>query len=396
MVTRPKNVPEIRDLPMPKGVDKDRLDRAMTDLGLDVAVALGPENFHYLSGVWLPMARGYLDRQNIAVWRRGKTPILITGVDWELPIRKGAPHAEVRTYDEAGAPPPAVIVDTLVDVLKEHNLHKGKVGVEGLRTPIAFAERLRALAPDIQLVHCDELFRECRRIKSLEEVTAMRTLAFHTDVGIRRALSRGSVGMTERDLAALLAEEIMREGASAITSILLGSGERAAGLTAPSEKVIAEGEVIRIDLNSIWMGWYCDIGRMACAGEPSAAIRKDYKDHVDFKQTIFEQMVPGTLCSDVYELYEKEASKRGLRLFRYPYIGLGHSTGVNNDEFPKLNRGYDTPLETNMVMNVEPDTLGYDGTVYHVEDMVRITDGQPEVITWSRDWSSDDIPIIGT
>ena len=78
-----------------------------------------------------------------------------------------------------------------------------------------------------------------------------------------------------------------------------------------------------------------------------------------------------------------------LRLFIYPYIGLGHTTGVNNDEFPKLNYGVETVLEPGMIFDVEPDTLGPDDEVMHSEDMVLITHDGVEVITESEghDWS---------
>lgn len=395
MTTRPQQIKKLEDIKDPKPSVAGRIEPKMQAAGLDAVVALGPENFQYLSGVWLPMARGYLDRQNLALWSADGHVVLITGVDWEVPVRNAAPDTEVRTYDEAGALPPAVIVDTLADVLRERGLGKGRIGIEGLRTPMIFAERLKELLPDATLVPCDQILRDCRRMKNADEIEAMTTLAARTDIAIIRAFEQAGEGMTERELAASLMNEIQREGASAVTSVLLGSGTRAAGLNAPSDKVMKHGEIIRMDLNSLWRGWYCDTGRMAFIGEPDEKTARDYRDHVEFKQAIFERMTPGTLCSEIYEFYEAEAKKRKLRLFRYPYIGLGHSTGVNNDEFPKLNRGHDTPLEQGMIMNVEPDTLGHDGAVHHVEDMVRITDGSPEVITWSRDWSDPNLPRLG-
>jgi Xaa-Pro aminopeptidase len=341
------------------------------------------------------MARGYLDRPNIAVLSGKHDVVLITGVDWEVPVREAAPGATIRTYDEAGAMPPAVIVDTLADVLEELGLTRGRVGIEGLRTPLVFAARLKELLPELELVPCDEVFREWRQQKSDVELRVMRTLAVHTDVAVCRALEKAGEGMTERELAALLMSEILDEGASAVPSVLVASGHRAGGLNAPTDKTMKAGEIVRIDLNSLWRGWYCDMGRMAVVGDANEAIRKDYADHVDFKQAILEEMVPGRRCAEIYEFYEAEARKRGLRLFRYPYIGLGHSIGVNNDEFPKLNRGHDDPLQPGMVMNVEPDTIGSDGAVHHVEDMVCVTDDGVEVITWSRDWSGSDLPVLG-
>ena len=47
-----------------------RISSSLADSRFDALVALSPENFHYVSAVWMPMARGYLDRQNLAIWPR--------------------------------------------------------------------------------------------------------------------------------------------------------------------------------------------------------------------------------------------------------------------------------------------------------------------------------------
>jgi len=383
------------DLTTEDPVFEERVSAAIAGTELDLVVALSPENFQYLSGVWMPMARGYLDRHNLALWPREGAPAVIVGVDWEVAVREQSRLSDVRTYDEAGAMPPAVIAESLAEAIADRGCERGRIGIEGLRLPWVFHQRLVKLLPDAAFEPCDELFRELRRVKSAVEVEILGTLAFQTDVAVRRALERGHEGMSERHLAAVISEEIMAVGASAVPSVLLGSGERAAGLGAPSDKPMRAGDVVRIDLNSLWRGYYCDLGRMATVGTPDPQIQRDYEAHVAFKQAILERMAPGVLCSEVYDYYLTEAERRDLDLFRYPYIGLGHSIGVNNDEFPKLNRGHDVALEDNMVMNVEPDTIGAGGEVHHVEDMVLVRESGVDVITWSRDWSVPTLPRLG-
>ena len=320
---------------------------------------------------------------------------MIVGVDWEVAVREQSRIEQVQVYDEAGALPPAVIADALADALVEMGLERGRVGIEGLRLPWLFHQRLVELLPEITFEPCDEFFRNLRRVKSHAELAVLGALAFHTDTAVCAAIEGATTGMTERELAALISAEIMAVGASAVPSVLIGSGERACGLGAPTDKPIRDGDVIRIDLNSLWKGYYCDLGRMACAGRPDNEVEHDYEMHVKFKGDILDQMRPGVLCSDVYRFYIEEAACQGLNLFRYPYIGLGHSIGVNNDEFPKLNQGHDVPLQPGMVMNVEPDTIGRSGEVHHVEDMVEVIEDGVEVITWSRDWSEPHLVRIG-
>jgi Xaa-Pro dipeptidase len=146
-----------------------------------------------------------------------------------------------------------------------------------------------------------------------------------------------------------------------------------------------------MDIQTMYGGYYCDMGRMAVVGKPSAEQTKAYQDQLELKRRILEFMRPGRTCAEVHAFYLEQAKRMGLKLFVYPYLGAGHTTGVNNDEFPKLNAGFEGwVLEPGMIFDVEPDTIGPEGEVMHSEDMVLVTTNGVEVITQSEghDWSN--------
>lgn len=369
----------------------EKITDAVHTAGWDAMVVLGVENVHYCSAAWVPFARGYLDRPNLVVWPIDGEPVYIAGAENLSGVK--SPHiTKFAGYEERGTLPPRAIVEKLVEVLREAGLEQGLIGLEMLRTSVPFFDVLRELLPDARFVTADPVLRRLRMVKTPAEIALMREGARRTDEGIWRAFEGAKAGQTEREFAASIQANILSNGPSSIVSVLLGSGEGAGSLSSPTDHPLTPGEIVRLDLNSVTDGYFCDIGRMAVVGEPRADQLRAYRDHWEMKARVLDFIRPGRTCAEVHAHYLQEAEKLGVELFIYPYIGLGHGTGVNNDEYPKLNAGDDTVIEAGMILNVEPDTYGPEREVMHIEDMVLVTDDGVDVITWSRDWF--EMPVI--
>ena len=368
----------------------DKIKDGLGSTRWDALVVLGVENVQYCSGAYLAYARGYLDRPNIVVWPRKGEPTYITGAEMIGGVKPQAKHIQDFVgYEEKGALPPAVIVDTVADVLRSKGCEDGLIGLEMLRTSVLFWNRLSELLPEARFEPADDMLRRLRMVKTAEEIEIMATAATLTDDGIWKAFAGSKPGDTELEVSRRIRTSILDNGVSAVTVIYLGSGEGARVVGSPSTRQLEPGTFVRLDINTVYGGYYCDMGRMAFVGEPSAEQIKSYQDMNELKWRIVDFMRPGRTCAEIHAFYLAEAERMNLQLFTYPYIGIGHTTGVNNDEFPKLNVGHDTVLEPGMIFDVEPDTIGPDGEVMHSEDMVLITDRGYEVLTQSEghDWS---------
>lgn len=372
----------------------DKIHDAVAEHGWDVLVAMGPENVQYLSGAWLSWAKSYLDRQNIVVWPRTGEATHIAGQDVLETIRRRSRISRFVGYEERGALPPAVIVDTLADVLKSEGLGSGTIGLEMLRTPVLFFERLRELLPDARFESADEPLRRMRMVKTSDELEKIATAARLTEDGLWKALKAVQAGETEHELGTHIQMNVLGNGCDAITILLVGSGEGAKFFGTPTSREMSIGDTVRIDLNALYDGYFCDMGRIAVVGESSEDQRAAYAGQLALKERIIEFIRPGRKCCEIYEYYREQADFLGLIPFEYVFIGLGHGTGINADEYPKLNAGDQTVIEAGMVLNLEPDTIGPNGEIFHVEDVVLVTDDGVDVLTWGHDWS--EIPIIGS
>jgi len=144
-------------------------------------VILGVENVQYASGAWLAYAKAYLDRPNCIVWPVGGEPTYIAGDELVDGIRPLTAITRFVGYEERGAKPPAVIVDTVADVIRAAGMARGRIGLEMLRTSVPFFERLTALLPDATFVAADDLLRTLRMVKTSSEIEILRDVALRQD-----------------------------------------------------------------------------------------------------------------------------------------------------------------------------------------------------------------------
>lgn len=369
----------------------DKVNAAIKENGWSALVVLGVENMFWSAGAWIPNAKGYLDRQNIVVWPAQGEVSFITGEE----LISGTVARNVDKfvgYEENGALPPAVIADTVAETLRKSGVSRGWVGIDMLRLPVPFLRRLEELLPEVEWASADEALRRMRMVKTELEIDWMRQAARFTDEAVWDAFQAVSAGQTEKELSTEIQSRVIGNGCDLVTTVFLGTGERAGTICTPGEVEMKPGDLVRFDLNSTLNGYFCDIGRMAVVGEPSEEQAASYAGHIELRRRIFEYIRPGVRCSEVHSFYVRQAEDLGLKRFIYPYIGIGHGTGVNNDEYPKLNGVDPTRIEAGMVLNVEPDTFGPNGEVMHVEDMLLVKDDGVEVLTWTKDWSQ--LPVI--
>ena len=151
-----------------------------------------------------------------------------------------------------------------------------------------------------------------------------------------------------------------------------------------------EGEIIRFDVGGTYGAFATDFARTYSTGNPSAMQRETHRGLCEAQEATINAMRPGVLAEDLFFLCKDEFNKRGLA-WRLPHIG--HSFGVELHESPMLRPGDKTPLKPGMVINIEPMTSDDDGSFYHTEDLVVITENGFRLLTLGL--APKEIPILG-
>lgn len=256
------------------------------------------------------------------------------------------------------------------------------------------------------LVDGSSLARGVRMVKSPWEIARIESAAEVVAEALEAALPVIVEGVTELQLMARLEYELRIRGHIGlmrtrsynmeIMTGMLGSGAAAAvpsafdgpagglglGPAAPqstSRKEIRRNEPILIDIGCCIDGYVIDQTRTAVIGGLSDELAAAYAHSERIIRHAEERMRPGAACSSVYAASLADAAAEGLA-DHYMGFGdnqvkfLGHGIGLEVDEWPVLARGFDTLLESGMVLAVEPKFTFPGQGVVGIENSYAITD----------------------
>jgi len=360
---------------------RDALDAAE----LDCLVLVSPTNVYYASDADILTSRVSLGRPSfVVVPRLGESAILVC--DWEEGFTKSKSRIrDVRSYSLASS-----AVPMLAEVLLEKGLERARLGVEETYLRALDYRQLCALLPSAKLLPCDQLMQRLRAIKTPQEIESLRQAAICTEKAIYATFLTARAGATERDLADRIFSSLRGFDAMVPAIPLLTAGINSTTLhLLPSEKRISPGEVIHVDTQGVFSGYYSDISRNAVVGGPSPEQRSVYKRLWDTQQQIIEEMKVGARASELYRLYQKLSERRGLTV---PISTLGHGIGLEMHELPELDLEHDTELLPGMVLAVEPTTIIPGDARYDIEDMVLVTEEGPELLSAWR--SAEEMFVI--
>ena len=170
----------------------------------------------------------------------------------------------------------------------------------------------------------------------------------------------------------------------------------------PSEDVILkEGDIINIDVSTIYKGYYSDSSRMFCIGEVSEEKRRLVQVTKECVEKGLEQVKPWNFLGDMADAVNTHARANGYRVV----IDIGgHGVGLEFHEEPFVSyvapKGTEMLMVPGMVFTIEPMVnMGTeeifiddeDGWTVYTEDgkpsaqweiTVLVTEDGHEVLTW--------------
>jgi len=109
--------------------------------------------------------------------------------------------------------------------------------------------------------NADQIVQEARLKKTTTEIEAIKRACQLAAFGIRTARETACRGMTEADLAHIVQEAILKEGAGQNSYIYLASDERSSLAHAhPTQNQLGSGPIV-IDVHSSYNGLHADMAR---------------------------------------------------------------------------------------------------------------------------------------
>ncbi|MGH3225656.1 MAG: M24 family metallopeptidase [Streptosporangiaceae bacterium] len=344
-----------------------RLGDAMRSAGLDALLCLSPENVAYTAGFVVPS-------QPLMRWRHAATVLGADGaqamvcVDMEETTVRGArPGLDVRVWAEFGGSAMAVLAGLISDL----GLAGGRLGIELGYLPVRDHAELLRLLPGARLVAADDLLARCRQVKTPGEIELLTRLSRISDQAIRSACDSVAAGSSEMDLAAALTRSVYAQGAQQFKLMIVATGERSELPNVnPSERILRDGDVCRIEIFSVIDGYHAGVCRTAIVGDPPPRAGQIYQNLAACKKILLDTIGPGVQASAVYRCFRAKFDELGMT----PIAFVGHGIGVDLHEAPYLKADATDRLEAGMVFGVEP--LVYrtgHGFGMQIKDMVAVT-----------------------
>jgi len=261
---------------------------------------------------------------------------------------------------------------------------------------------LQRVLPEPQVVSADSLGEEMRYRKSEDEIAVLRKAAVLCDQVMGEVVEYIRPGTSQTELEEMIAEFGCRAGAESVsfspTAGYVKSDTEPTDdpFVYPKDDGLVPGTSIAFDFGFVVDGYCSDFGRSFYCGPAPDHIREAYRALQQSQLHLISRMKPGQLLlSELFDVAEEALDQRGygdrLRA-RLPERSLGHQIGVDLHENPRLQPESDVTLQPGMVMAVEPK-LWLPGEYYlRVEDIVLITNDEPEILT-NYDRDTFELPV---
>ncbi len=239
---------------------------------------------------------------------------------------------------------------------------------EGLR--VATVLRLAAQAA---CAPAAQALAPLRAIKDDAELRLLERAAAHADAIVEEAADFMRPGMSEIEVAHFVTDRFRAAGDTEPWVIVAAGPHSALPHHQTSERRLAEGEAVLLDLGASTGGYGSDITRTYWLGHPPEEAVRLHAIVDEARARGIEAAGAGAACEDV------DRAARGVieRAGHGPHFihRTGHGVGLEVHEPPWLVAGNRAPLARGMVHSVEPGIYLPDRFGVRLEDLVVVEEG---------------------
>jgi len=355
-----------------------RRERALAQMevyDLDVLVLGRQANVRYISGapqLWVVGTRPF---GPICTFVRATGEIHLNST-WDEGIPEEIPHENL--YGLAWNPM------TLMGVLQniEGAATAKRVGTDAL-TP-TFAKLLPMAFLNAELVDGEQAMRDARRIKTPEEIAALRRALAVAEEGLARGVAELVPGITEKALAGAILE------AEAAGGVSTPATQDAAWVTSKEhpwrrdgDGRVREGDLVTLSAGVLADGYLGEVARTHCAGEPTAAARSLFGRRDALWDRLIDACLPGNPASTLLSVYEQLGEV-------LPPMPVAHGLGLGFDPpvvSPKLRATAEAEiLGEGMVLALTAYVWEPGVGAVLTRDAVHVTAAGAEVLSTSPSW----------
>ena len=348
-----------------------KLREKLEEQELDAILVSTPENRRYVSGFTGSAGYPVIFRDDA---------ILATDFRYVEQAGNQAPDFEVLKIGSDWS--------WFLELMKERKLKK--VGFESQHMTVSTFKQVTEAIKELSakerpaLVATSGIVESLRIVKDPEELSLLQKAIDVADAAMEAVTPTIQSGDTEQEISWRL-EKTMRElGADSLSfdTIVAAGPNGAMPHHRPSDRPIASGEPIVIDMGAKVSGYCSDITRTVCVGEPDETFRRIYDTVLGAQLTAIATVRAGMSGGDADELSRTVISEAGHgEDFGH---SLGHGVGLAVHEYPRVGPKSENELEEGMVFTVEPGIYlsGWGGV--RIEDVVLLEHDGARVLSKAK------------
>jgi Xaa-Pro dipeptidase len=275
------------------------------------------------------------------------------------------------------------------------------IGLEASSCPVGVARHLTDAG--YALTDLDPALTRMRAVKDEAEVAMIAEAARIAAAGVEASLARCGPDATELDVdsagTAAVMRSVSRFGVDVTVDLLTmtpsGSVRSALPHALSTSRRLRDGDVLIHTRQVGLSGYRAELERTAFIGTPGEEMMRVFEAVRAAQRAAIATVGPGIRCSDVDRAARRILGDAGLA--SYAIHRTGHGIGLSAHEPPYLRYDNDAPLESGMVITVEPGVYirGIGG--FRHSDTVLVGPDGPRVITsYPTDAESLTLGVVST
>ena len=344
---------------------RDKLRHMIRKQGLDGLLVTNFKNVTYLTG--------FTGDDSYLVVGRNEN-VLVSDQRYTTQLQEECPGLELAIRG-----PGKKILSSVLAVFQ--GLKVRSMGIEANSMSVGLRDALDDGLKQGKLVGTKNWVELLRMIKDRDEIARTRTACLQARRAMEVVRAALTPDLTELEVAAELEYQARRFGAKGLSfPPIIAVGPRSALPHAnPTSQRIGGSDFTLFDWGAHEGLYVSDLTRILVTGRISPKLCKIYTIVLEAQLAAIRAIRPGISCEEVDRVARDIIAEAGYGK-RFGH-GLGHGTGLDIHEAPRLSQGQQMVLKAGMIITVEPGIYlpGWGGV--RIEDDVLVTREGHEILS---------------